>query len=66
MQTTKFRMINNNVKTAQFRIAQHRTQGVHSQLSIFDVANLLDQIKSREELNEQTSKPSIFQSIGFN
>lgn len=66
MQATKFRMINNNVKTAQFRIAQHRTQGVHSQLSIFDVANLLDQIKKGERYAEPLSKPTIFQSIGFN
>ena len=66
MQATKFRMINNNVKTAQFRIAQHRTQGVHSPLSVFDVANLLDQIKRAESFTDNNSKPSIFQSIGFN
>jgi hypothetical protein len=66
MQATKFRMINNNVKTAQYRIAQHRTQGVQSQLSVFDVANLLDQIKRAESLAEPLSKPTIFQSIGFN
>jgi|TARA_R110000737_G_scaffold223373_2_gene238388 hypothetical protein len=66
MQATKFRMINNNVKTAQYRIAEHRTQGVHSQLSIFDVANLLDQIKRAESLGAPSNKPSIFQSIGFN
>jgi len=66
MQTTKFRMINNNVKTAQFRIAQHRTQGVQSQLSIFDVAHLLDQIKRTEDFPATNNKPSIFQSIGFN
>lgn len=66
MQATKFSMINNNIRTAQFRIAQHRTQGVRSQLSIFDVANLLDQIKRAESFAEPHNKPSIFQSIGFN
>ncbi len=66
MQATSFSMINNSVKTAQFRIAQHRSQGIHSQLSIFDVAHLLDQIKRAESFRDTSSKPSIFQSIGFN
>ena len=66
MQVTKFRMINNNVKTAQFRIAQHRTQGVQSRLSIFDVAHLLDEIKRAETNADPISKTTIFQSIGFN
>lgn len=66
MQATNFSMINNSVKTAQFRIAQHRSQGIHSPLSIFDVANLLDKIKRAESYRDTNSKPSIFQSIGFN
>lgn len=59
-------MTNNNVKLAQFRLEQHRLMGTNSQLSIQDVAHLLDTIKRAESYTQPRTQPTIFQSIGFN
>ncbi len=66
MQATKFKMVNNNIKAAQFRLEQHRLMGTNSHLTVEDVANLLDTIKKAESYVQPSTQPTIFQSIGFN
>lgn len=66
MQATQFKMINNSIKTAQYRLEQHKMMGTNSQLSVLEVANLLDTIKKAESYIMPTNQPNIFQSIGFN
>ena len=66
MQATKFKMMNNDIKTAQFRLQQHREMGQFSKLSIIDVAKLLDMINTAESYSKPSTQPTIFQSIGFN
>ena len=66
MQATKFKMMNNNVKTAQFRLQQHREMGEFSKLTVIQVANLLDMINTADSYTRPSTQPSIFQSVGFN
>jgi len=66
MQATKFKMVNNNIKTAQFRLQQHREMGQFSHLTVVEVANLLDMINTAESYSKPSTQPTIFQSIGFN
>ncbi len=58
-------MLNNTLKLAQFKLAQHKTQGTKSKLSIFEVAQMLDNIKMAEQMKNVQSQ-SIFHSIGLN
>lgn len=58
-------MLNNTVKLAQFKLAQHKTQGTKSKLSVFEVAQLLDNIKTAEQMKAVQSQ-SIFHSISLN
>lgn len=55
-------MINNRIKQAKFQLSQHRTQGVNSRLSIFEVAKLMDTVKKGEDLNNSKGQ-SIFFSL---
>jgi len=51
-------MINNAVKTAKFKLSQHKIQGEKSNLSIFQVARLMDTIKfgeGREDNSQMVS-----------
>lgn len=41
-------MIENKVKTAQYKLSQHKVQGAKSSLSIFEVASLMDLVKMGE------------------
>lgn len=61
MQLTSLNMINNAIQTAKFKLSQHRVQGENSELSIFQVAKLLDTIKMGERTEE--SKASIYFSV---
>lgn len=58
-------MINNTVKLAQYKLSQHRVQGTKSKLNIFEVAQLMDSIKSAEQMKNIPSN-SIFHSIHMN
>lgn len=62
MQTTQINMVQNAVKQAKYKLAQHRVQGQSSSLSIFQVARLMDTIKNGEG-REQESQDSIFFSL---
>ncbi len=55
-------MINNAVKTAKYKLAQHKVQGENSNLSIFQVARLMDTIK-RGEATESDDSRSLFFSL---
>ena len=54
-------MINNTVKLAQYKLAQHRVQGTKSKLNIFEVAQLMDSVRMSGQIKEQAAK-SIFHS----
>lgn len=58
-------MINNNIKTAKFKLNMHRQKGIKSELSVFQVAELLDSIK-RAEQQKEMNPTSIFYSINLN
>ncbi len=60
MQLTNFNMISNSVENAKFKLSQHKVQGQESNLSIFQVAKLMDMIKVGE--NRTSSNNEI---IGF-
>ena len=59
-------MINNTKKTAEFKLNQHKQAGNNSNLTIFDVANLMDIIKHSEEMANKSIQPSIFHSLAYN
>lgn len=55
--TTNF--LENRIKNAKNKLSQHKTLGIKSSLSIYEVANLMDTVRSGEQLsNDQSS--SIF------
>lgn len=58
-------MINNTLKTAKFKLSMHRQKGTKSELSVFQVAELLDSIKRAEQQKELQTN-SIFHSISLN
>ncbi len=49
----------NRVKSAKFKLSQHRVQGERSSLSILQVAHLMDVLKDQEDLN-QAPNASVF------
>lgn len=49
----------NRVKSAKFKLSQHRIQGERSSLDIFQVARLMDVVKNGGEMN-QVSNQSVF------
>ena len=62
---TNYRMqfINpDRVKTAKFKLSQHRLQGQRSDLSIFQVAQLMDALKQGDD-SESQSNTSVFFSM---
>jgi hypothetical protein len=60
MQLTNLDMINNRIKTAKFKLNQHRTLGEKSTLSIYQVARLMDTVKRGDEINEAESQSIFF------
>ena len=60
MQTTTFDMINNRIKQAKYRLSQHKVQGVNSNLSIFEVAKLMDTVKRGDNANENKATSVFF------
>ena len=59
MQRTEFNIMANKVKTAQFKLNQHRSLGAKSNLSVYEVARLMDTIK-RGAQNDQVERSGIF------
>jgi hypothetical protein len=60
MQLTNLNMINNRIKTAKFKLSQHKLQGEKSELSVFEVARLMDTVKWGEEMNKDRSENILF------
>ena len=58
-------MINNIVKRAEYKLSMHRQLGSQSNLTIFEVAKLIDTIRKGEELKNQ-GKESLFFSYSMN
>jgi hypothetical protein len=52
------------VREAKLKLSVHREQGTKSTMSIFEVANLMDQIKKDNEANEM--EQAIFFSMSMN
>lgn len=52
-------MIENKIKTAQYKLSQHKVQGSKSNLSIFEVASLMDLVKMGER-NSETGSDNRF------
>ena len=52
------------VREAKLKLSVHREQGNKSTMSIFEVANLMDQIKKNSEANEM--EQTIFFSMSLN
>lgn len=49
----------NRVKSAKFKLAQHRVQGERSSLSIIQVARLMDLVKNGDDFS-QPNHQSVF------
>ena len=65
MNFTQNDMINNSIKVAEFKLNQHKSQGVKSTLDIFQVAQLMDTIKYAENIKRPMNS-SIFYNISAN
>lgn len=59
MQPILNNMIENKIKSAQYKLSQHKVQGVKSTLSIFQVASLMDLVKLGDRV-ENTSSSNQF------
>lgn len=65
MNVTQKDMINNSIKIAQYKLSQHKLQGVKSNLDIFQVAQLMDTIKYGDSV-KRPQNSSIFYNISAN
>ncbi|MDG1333537.1 MAG: hypothetical protein P8P74_14470 [Crocinitomicaceae bacterium] len=50
----------NRVKSAKFKLSQHRVQGERSSLSILQVARLMDVVKNGGDMNQVPSQSVFF------
>jgi hypothetical protein len=55
----------NTIGVAKEKLTQHRFMGTKSNLSIFQVAHLMDAVKSNSD-SEKNQLPSLFFSVGLN
>ena len=60
MQLTNFNMISNTIKSAKFKLSQHKVQGEESSLSVFQVARLMDMIMIGESQTQKNSDSILF------
>ena len=58
-------MIKNKIKVVQLKLNQHRQAGTKSDLSIIQVAELMDKLKTADQINDHINN-SIFHSIALN
>ena len=58
-------MVNNKVKLAQYKLAQHRVQGTKSKLNIMEVAQLMDAVRTAGQIRTSQST-SIFHAMSLN
>ncbi|MEJ6777202.1 MAG: hypothetical protein QNK85_07765 [Crocinitomicaceae bacterium] len=62
MQLTGIDIMSNTMKTAKYKLSQHKVEGQSSNLTIFQVAKLMDAIKRGEE-SKSTQETSIYFSL---
>ena len=60
MQPIFIDMIENKIKSAQFKLSQHKAQGSNSTLSIFQVASLMDLVRLGGSGQQDTTSNSQF------
>jgi hypothetical protein len=65
MNVTQVEMINNSIKLAQYKLSEHKLQGVKSTLDVFQVAQLMDTIKYGDSV-KRPQNSSIFYNISAN
>ena len=65
MNVTPIEMINNSIKLAEYKLSQHKLQGVKSTLDVFQVAQLMDTIKYGDQV-KRPHNSSIFYNISAN
>ncbi len=65
MNVTQNEMINNSIKIAEYKLTQHKVQGVKSTLDVFQVAQLMDTIKYGDSV-KRPQNSSIFYNISAN
>ena len=65
MNVTQFEMVNNSVKIAEYKLSQHKVQGIKSTLNVFQVAQLMDTIKYGDQV-KRPQNSSIFYNISAN
>ncbi len=65
MNVTQFEMVNNSVKIAEYKLSQHKVQGIKSTLNVFQVAQLMDTIKYGDKV-QRPQNSSIFYNISAN
>jgi hypothetical protein len=58
-------MINNTVKIAEYKLNQHRLDGTSTNLTIFEVARLMDALKLADQMKNLKTN-SIFHSFSLN
>lgn len=58
-------MINNIIKRAEYKLSQHRSLGTRSNLSVLEVAKLMDTIKKGHTMKEAQTR-SVFFSYSMN
>jgi hypothetical protein len=65
MNVTEVNMINNSIKIAQYKLSEHKLQGVKSSLNVFQVAQLMDTIKYGDSV-KRPQNSSIFYNVSAN
>jgi hypothetical protein len=53
-------MINNAVNIAKYKLKLHQEKGAQSELSIFEVAALMDVLRAESSSKEETKTPIFF------
>jgi len=61
-------MINNVIKRAEYKLSKHKVLGKQTSLSVFEVAQLMDTLKTGATLNDcqNQQSPSMFFSYTYN
>jgi hypothetical protein len=63
---SQFQNLNrDSLGAAKTKLNQHRSMGIKSDLTIFQVAHLMDYVKSNSD-SEKNQLPSLFFSVGLN
>ena len=53
-------MTTNTIKAAKFKLLKHKSAGVESTLSVFEVARLMDKVRRGENVSEEERSQVFF------